>query len=186
MYEVLLLINQTLLVCFLAYIVYTFVRIRAWSLRWLQVMEVDEILNLAGDASAPLPADPRPAAAVPGGGIEAKREKLVTVIVGGQAERWLGRAVSLDQVDKLTNAEVEKYYTRYEMCQGAAMASTLGRSILTMHSDLVAHYEPELDQVGLTAELEANPIVEVGLNNVSCKMFYMFSGFLAPLVTAFR
>lgn len=109
-----------------------------------------------------------------------KRERLCQVIAGGQAERYLGRALSLDQVDKLSASEIEKLYARYEMCLGASMSKTLGHAVLNMYSDLAAFYRPKINPSSLAADLEANPLVELGISRYSGSIYHMFGLYLAP------
>ncbi|MCU7846372.1 MAG: hypothetical protein KZQ93_21260, partial [Candidatus Thiodiazotropha sp. (ex Monitilora ramsayi)] len=42
------------------------------------------------------------------------RERLAALVAGGQARQCLGKAFTVDQIDALDDAEVEKLYARYE------------------------------------------------------------------------
>ena len=50
-----------------------------------------------------------------------KRERLAALAArGGRAEQHLGRSVTTDQVDSMTDDEAERLYDRYEARLGAA------------------------------------------------------------------
>ena len=96
------------------------------------------------------------------------RERLAALAAGGRARQYLGKALSVDQVDNMEYEEVEKLYGRYEARLGAAMTKTLGAAAL----------QPEL-----LAELEADPFVEHAVSSATCEMYHRFGMYLA-LVTA--
>ena len=52
------------------------------------------------------------------------RERLAALAAGGRARQYLGKALSVDQVDNMEDEEVEKLYGRYEARLGAAMTKT--------------------------------------------------------------
>ena len=58
------------------------------------------------------------------------RERLAALAAGGRARQYLGKALSVDQVDNMDDEEVEKLYGRYEARLGAAMTKTLGAAAL--------------------------------------------------------
>lgn len=64
-----------------------------------------------------------------------KRERLAGLVAGGQAKQYLGAGQSLtvDKIDKMSDAEIEKYYSRYEARLGAAMTKTLGQAALQLY-----------------------------------------------------
>ena len=55
------------------------------------------------------------------------RERLAALAAGGRARQYLGKALSVDQVDNMEDEEVEKLYGRYEARLGAAMTKAWGQ-----------------------------------------------------------
>jgi hypothetical protein len=208
-----LLIATCLQVSLLGWVLYTFMRIRARLRSLLQlalsrlrsllqlvllilniislsIMDCDELIDklLSDEAcSSSVPGS----LSVPGStsgqdsAVAQKRERLAAVVAGGQAERYLGRAISLDQIDKLTHSEIVKLYARYEMVFGASIAKTLGHYVLAMYSDLAAYYRPKINPNSLTVDLEFNPLVEMALSTYSGSLYHRFGMLLAPIAVAF-
>lgn len=182
MWEALSLLASCLQVCLLGWAVYTCLRIRAW-VRSLITMDVDELLEqLVSDEAAQQATGT--VACRTDSDVAQKREQLGAVIAGGQAERYLGRAISLDQIDKLPDSEILKLCARYEMCFGASIAKTLGHYVLAMYSDLAAYYRPKINPSSLTADLESNPLVEHGLSAYSGSLYHRFGMCLTPIAVA--
>jgi hypothetical protein len=178
----------------LGWVVYEFLKIKANFLQFKAVilslmpkMEVDELIDKLVSNEADVNACPVAANIATGasaGEVAQKRERLAAVIAGGQSQRYLGRAISLDQVDKLSESEILKLYARYEMLFGASIVKTLGHAVLTMYSDLAAYYRPKINPASLTSDLESQPLVELGLSAYSGSLYHRFGLFLTPIAVA--
>ncbi|KAI0211580.1 hypothetical protein LSAT2_003589 [Lamellibrachia satsuma] len=81
-----------------------------------------------------------------------KRELLAALTVGGQAEQYLERSVAADQVEIMTDEEVEQLYARYEARLGAAMTNTLKTATLQFYT---GQYLKMSDETTTTLERQA-------------------------------
>ena len=91
---------------------------------------IDQLLSLDDDAatatgSAPAAATERQ---------EQQRDCLAAIAAGSSAKKYLGKQLTLTQVDKMTDDEVSKHYGRYKARLGASMTKTLGSSALQMYA----------------------------------------------------
>ena len=114
------------------------------------------------------------------------RERLAALAAGGRARQYLGKALSVDQVDNMEDEEVEKLYSRYEARLGAAMTKTLGAAALQLYTSVASTFLPipPEEQPELLAELEADPFVEHAVSSATCEMYHCFGMYLAPVTAA--
>ena len=114
------------------------------------------------------------------------RERLAALAAGGWARQYLGKALSVDQVDNMKDEEVEKLYGRYEARLGAAMTKTLGAAALQLYTSVASMFLPipPEEQLELLAELEADPFVEHAVSSATCEMYHRFGMYLAPVTSA--
>lgn len=144
----------------------------------------------AGTAGAPPTAD-RP------GLLQKHRERLAALVAGGQAKQYglvvhgkaCGEATgtaTVDQIDALDDAEIEKLYARYEARLGAAMTKTLGSAALQFYARAASMFLPipAENQPGLIADLEGDPFVGHALSSATCELYHRYGMFLAPLTAA--
>ena len=111
------------------------------------------------------------------------REHLAALAAGGRAQQYLGKALSVDQVDNMKDMEVKKLYGRYEARLGAAMTKTLGAAALQLYTSVASMFLPipPEEQPELLAELESDPFVEHVVSNATCEMYHRFGMYLAPV-----
>ena len=111
------------------------------------------------------------------------RERLAALAAGGRAQQYLGKALSVDQVDNMEGEEVEKLYGRYEARLGAAMTKTLGAAALQLYTSVVSRMLPipPEERPMLFAALEADPFVEHAVSGATCELYHRFGMYLAPL-----
>ena len=114
------------------------------------------------------------------------RERLAALCAGGRAWQYLGKALSVDQVDNMEDEEVEKLYGRYEARLGAAMTKTLGAAALQLYTSVASMFLPipPEEQPELLAELESDPFVEHAVSSATCEMYHRFGMYLAPVTAA--
>ena len=114
------------------------------------------------------------------------RERLAALCAGGRARQYLGKALSVDQVDNMEEEEVEKLYGRYEARLGAAMTKTLGAAALQLYTSVASMFLPipPEEQPELLAELESDPFVEHAVSSATCEMYHRFGMYLAPVTAA--
>ena len=148
--------------------------------------KMDYLLDglLAEETTAAVP-QPQPAAQ-PQPTTAAKRERLATVVAGGQARQYLGKAWSAEEIDALGDDEVGKLYARYEVRLGAAMTKTLGRAAIQLYTSVVSMFLPipPENRQPLLEDLESDPFVGHALNSTACELYYRYGKLLAPITAA--
>ena len=157
-----LLITQLFVLGILTWGICTYVRLRRqlWNIkRRIVNMELDDIIDdlLEADSGAVAKHDttyqrragPETTHSVGGedtGTTDTKyqqhRERLAALAAGGRARQYLGKALSVDQVDNMEDEEVEKLYGRYEARLGAAMTKTLGAAALQLYTSVASMFLP--------------------------------------------
>ena len=117
---------------------------------------------------------------------EQKRARLAAIVAGGTARKYLGKQLTLAQVDEMTDDEVSKHYCRYEARLGASMTKTLGASALQMYSLVAGTFLPipPENQPQLVSDLIEDPFVEHALTTACCELYYRYGMYLAPLTAA--
>ena len=73
------------------------------------------------------------------GGYDAPRsdsikQKLLKCILTGNSKLYLGKAYTEEQINKLSNEEVDKLFTNYEAKLSGQMVKSLGKSVINMYS----------------------------------------------------
>ena len=149
-------------------------------------MQMDDLLEgLLAEETAGAAVEPAQAAQ-PGPTTAAQRERLTTVVAGGQARQYLGKAWSVEEIDALGDDEVGKLYARYEARMGAVMTKTLGRTALQLYTaaaSLLLPIPPE-NQKPLMEDLESDPFVGHALTSTACELYYRHGKLLAPITAA--
>ena len=74
--------------------------------------------------------------------VQQHRERLASLAAGGRAWQYLGKALSVDQVDNMEEEEVEKLYGHYEARLGSAMTKTLGAAALQLYTSGASMFLP--------------------------------------------
>ena len=118
--------------------------------------------------------------------VQQHREPLAALAAGGRARQYLGKTLSIDQIDNLEEEEVEKLYGRYEARLGAAMTKTLGAAALQLYTSTVSMFLPipPEEQPKLLTELKSDLFVEHTVSNATCELYHKFGMILAPLTAA--
>ena len=169
--------------------VYSFVeyrKLRSFVATIIRKMDCDDVIDqlLSDDNAATAP----PAAVVPVSTEmqEQKRGRLAAIVAGGSAKKYLGKQLTLSQVDEMTDDEVSKYYGRYEARLGASMTKTLGSSALQMYALVAGAFLPIPPEnlPKLVLDLEEDPFVGHALTTACCELYYRYGMYLAPLTAA--
>lgn len=193
-----MLVSQILILAILGVGGYEYIRLRRRATILYRLvrntMDCDELLDqlLEEQTPAVVPDGPchKSQGGCPAGQAEIrgdyKRERLGALAAGGQAKPYLGRNVTVEQIDGMVDDEVEKLYTRYEARLGAAMTKTLGAAALQLYSTVVGKFLPipPENRPKLVADLEADPFVEHALSSATCELYHKYGMYLAPLTTA--
>ena len=62
-----------------------------------------------------------------------KRQKLLECILTGNSKLYLGKVYTKDQLNKLSDEEVDKLFKNYEANLSGQMVKSLGKSIINMY-----------------------------------------------------
>ena len=194
-----ILLFQSALIC---WIVKEYIKAKQFIRNILKMTSIDSILDEMLDAPEPQKSTKNPnpneesMQDFPRGGnltfananakLENHRERLIALVVGGKAKVYLGKEVSVDTIDSMSNEEIAKLYARYESRLGATMTKTLGQAILQLYARAAGHVLPipPASQNLLYTDLENDPFVGHALTSVTCELYHKYGMYLAPITTA--
>ena len=97
--------------------------------------------------------------------IEVKRESLAILASLGMTEEFLGKAMSLGDVKRLTPKQVEKYFNRYKTVMGKQVSTGLVESAISAASVLISYIIPVDDVEALNEDLKNDDLVKRELSN---------------------
>ena len=112
---------------------------------------------------------------------EVKRQKLIECVLTGNSKQYLGKAYTKEQVNKLSAEEVNKLFSNYEVKLSGQMVKSLGKSITKKYSMGACAILVISNQDALSEDLESDPFLNSALQRFTCKLYYRFGSFLAPL-----
>jgi len=118
--------------------------------------------------------------------VEEQRERLASIVAGGQARKYLGKFLTVEEIESLPGNEVSKLYALYEAQLGSVLTKTLGKLVIELYASTVSLFLPITpdDRHLLMKDLESDPFVNNALNSYACAMYYRFGMFLAPFTAA--
>ena len=70
---------------------------------------------------------------------DTKRQKLLEYVLTGNSKLYLGKIYTEEQLEKLSEEEVEKLFNNYEAKLSGQMVKSLGKSIINMYSMEARH-----------------------------------------------
>ena len=76
---------------------------------------------------------------------------------------------------------MEKLFKNYEAKLSGQMVKSLGKSVINMYSMGACAALGISNQEALSQDLENNPFLNSALQRFTCKLYYRFGSFLAPL-----
>ena len=112
---------------------------------------------------------------------DTKHQKLLECILTGNSKLYLGKVYTEEQLAKLSEEEVEKLFNNYEAKLSGQMVKSLGKSIINMYSVGACSVLGIRNQEALNKYLENDPFLNSALQRFTCKLYYRFGSFLAPL-----
>ena len=110
-----------------------------------------------------------------------KHQKLIECILTGNSKLYLGKVYTEEQLKKLNEPEVEKLFNNYKAKLSGQMVKSLGCSIINMYSMGACAALGITNQNALSEDLENDPFLNSALQRFTCKLYYRFGSFLAPL-----
>ena len=115
---------------------------------------------------------------------DTKCQKLLECILTGNSKLYLGKVCTEEQLAKLNEEEVEKLFNNYEAKLPGQMVKSMGHSIINMYSMGACAVLGITNQDALSEDLENDPFLNSALQRFTCKLYYRFGLFLAPLSIA--
>ena len=113
--------------------------------------------------------------------LDSKRQKLLECTLTGNSKLYLDKAYIEDQINKLSDEEVDKLFNNYEAKLSGQMVKSLGKSIINMYSMGACAVLGINNQDVLSKNLESDPFLNSALQRFTCEFYYRFGSFLAPL-----
>ena len=98
--------------------------------------------------------------------LEVKQESLAILAVLGTTKEYLGVDMSLGDVKKLSEKDVEKYFNRYQSVMGKKINGGLIDSSLQLISKIISYMVPVDDIESLCNDLKNDDLVNRELSNI--------------------
>ena len=117
------------------------------------------------------------------------KEKLIQVVAGGKSRRYLGKLLTMKEIEQLDDEAVKKLYARYEATLGGLITRQLKKHMCYAYSRAVRFICPTLnfevkDIVGLSTSLNEGPFIDLALSSLTCKLYHEYGHLLAPIEAA--
>ena len=97
--------------------------------------------------------------------LDTQRESLAILASLGSTEEYLGKAMSLGDIKRLTPKHVEKYFNRYKTVMGKKVSTGLVESAISAASVLISYVIPLDDVEVLNEDLKNDDLVKRELSN---------------------
>ena len=143
--------------------------------------EFADVLNLLEAEPSSSPADSQLLA---GPDIPALREQLAVLVSTGKSKEAIGVQLTHEQLKRLTDKEVEKYYKRYESFVGSKTTESMVDSLLTLLTRGLQTVI-EIDDVdAMKKELKEDFIINKEMTDFVGGLSLKYGKFLAPISAA--
>ena len=113
--------------------------------------------------------------------LDTKCQKFLECIFTANSKLYPGKVYTEEQLAKLSKEEVEKLFNNYEAKLSGQMVKSLECSIINMYSMGACSALGIRNQEALREDLENDPFLNSALQRFTCKLYYRFGSFLAPL-----
>ena len=97
--------------------------------------------------------------------IETQRESLAILASLGSTEEFLGKAMSLGDIKRLSPKQIKKYFNRYKIVMGKKVSTGLVESAISAASVLISYVIPVDDVEALNEDLKNDDLVKRELSN---------------------
>ena len=97
--------------------------------------------------------------------LETQRESLAILASLGSTEEFLGKAMSLGDIKRLSPKQVKKYFNRYKTVMGKRVSTGLVKSAISAASVLISYVIPVDDVEALNEDLKNDDLVKRELSN---------------------
>lgn len=121
--------------------------------------------------------------------LQGHRERLIGVAASGNSKLYLGKNISVSEIEALDDKELLKLYSRYEVYIGSVMTKSLKSTICCAYTTLVSTLVPSISRGKcilveadkLSESLIENPVINLALSTYTCKLYHDYGHLLAPL-----
>ena len=97
--------------------------------------------------------------------LDTQRESLAILASLGSTEEFLGKAMSLGDIKRLSPKQVKKYFNRYKTVMGKKVSTGLVESAISAASVLISYIIPVDDVEALNEDLKNDDLVKRELSN---------------------
>ena len=97
--------------------------------------------------------------------LETQRESLAILASLGSTEEFLGKAMSLGDIKRLSPKQVKKYFNSYKTAMGKKVTGGLVESAISAASVLISYVIPVDDVEALNEDLKNDDLVKRELSN---------------------
>ena len=107
------------------------------------------------------------------------KEKLIQVVAGGKSRRYLGKLLTMKEIEQLDEEALKKLYARYEATLGGLITRQLKKHMCFAYSRAVSFICPTLnfkveDIPGLTTSLSEGLFIDLALSSLTCKLYHEY------------
>ena len=94
---------------------------------------------------------------------------------------YLGKEFTEQQINEMDCTNVNTLLNRYESVLSAQMTKSLGKSIISLYSNIACSVLGVGNQQELSTDLESDPFLNTALQRFTCDLYYHFGALLAPV-----
>ena len=150
---------------------------------------LDQLTNLGRDVDSEFPkpkrghrkkVDPK-VNEVEDSDVRDKRERLVACVLSGNSKMYLGKEYTEAQINEMDCTNVNTLLNRYESVLSAQMTKSLGKSVITLYSNIACSVLGVDNQQDLSDDLECYPFLNTAMQRFTCDLYYRFGTLLAPV-----
>ena len=146
----------------------------------LDLLEVEPSSGPAGSSTVP----DLTSLTTPGPDIPALREQLAVLVSTGKSKEAIGLQLTHEQLKRLTDKEVEKYYKRYETFVGSKTTESMVDRLLTLLTRGL-QMVIEIDDVdAMKKELKEDFIINKEMTDFVGRLSLKYGKFIAPISAA--
>ena len=110
-----------------------------------------------------------------------KRERLVACVLSGNSKMYFGKEYTEQQINEMDCNSVNTLLNRYESVLSAQMTKLLGKSIISLYSNIACSVLGVGNQQELSTDLECDPFLNTAMQRFTCDLYYQFGALFAPV-----
>ena len=111
------------------------------------------------------------------------REQLAVLVASGQSKEMIGVYLTQDQVKRLSEKDVEKYFKRYEASLSSKTCNAMVDTFIQLSCKALSHFLP-LDKDKLLNDLNENFMVKRELSMIAGRLSLNYGKYMAAISAA--